>query len=274
MIKVVLYIVLFTAIVYFCFLVLVYTFQRSLIYFPDKTYYTPREAGVPEMKEIKLITSDDQTIIAWYRPPQESSKPTLVYFHGNAGNISNRGFIARSFINKGYGMLLLTYRGYSENPGKPSEEGLYQDARAALRFIQSEGVPPECVVLYGTSVGSAVAIQMATEFKVATLILQSPFTSLRDVANYHYPFFLPFSGLVSDKYDSLSKAHKISLPVLIIHGKEDRIIPPELSQQLLEKFSGPKLAEYVPGRGHNNLFEPDLVDAFITKHVQCSDQKL
>jgi len=272
MVKVILYIVLFAVIIYFCLLALVFTFQKSLTYFPDRTHYTPREAGIPEMEELKLLTSDGQTIIAWYRPPQESSKPTIVYFHGNAGNIFNRGFIARSFLRKGYGMLLLTYRGYSGNPGKPSEEGLYQDGRAALRFIQNEGVSPGCVVLYGTSVGSAVAVQMATEFEIAAIILQSPFTSLQDVANFHYPFFLPFSGLVSDKFDSLSKAHEISLPILIVHGKSDRIIPPELSRRLLEKFPGPKEAEYIPKRDHNNLFEPNLVDAFITKHVKCSPQ--
>ncbi|NGX58026.1 MAG: Multifunctional-autoprocessing repeats-in-toxin, partial [Chlamydiae bacterium] len=256
MVKFILYAALYAVIIYFGLLAFLYTFQNSLIYFPNRSITTPQKAGVPEMKVIELTTSDGLKINAWYSPPRESSKPIIVYFHGNAGNIANRGFIARSFINKGYGMLLLTYRGYSGNPGRPGEQGLYNDARAALRFIKNEGVPPQCLVFYGTSIGGAVAIQMATEFQVAAIILQSPFSSIVDVAKYHYFFLLPFTGLIKDKYDSLSKVNMIEAPVLIIHGKSDRIIPPKLSRKLLEEFPEPKEAEYIPGKGHNDLFEP------------------
>lgn len=260
---------LYAVIIYLGLLVLLYFFQRSLIYFPDNHVYSPDDAGVPEMHIIELPTVDGLKIKAWYLPPSEPSRPTILYFHGNAGNIANRGFIVRPFIDKGYGVLLLTYRGYSGNPGKPSEEGLYNDARAAMQFLENEKVSPHCIVLYGNSIGAAIAIQMATEYSVGALVLQSPFSTLTDVAQVHYAFFMPFKGLINDKYDSMSKVKSIYAPVYILHGKSDNIIPPELSRKLFDAIGQPKEAKYLPNRGHNDLFEPGLVINFIKKYVKC-----
>lgn len=261
--------VLYAVGIYMGLLAFLYLFQRTLIYIPDNTVYSPEDAGVPEMSVIELSTNDGLKINAWYRPPTGPHLPTIAYFHGNAGNIANRGFIVRPFLDEGYGVLLLTYRGYSGNPGKPSEEGLYNDARAAMDFLTNEGVAEQCIVLYGNSIGAAVAIQMATEYKTGAIVLQSPFSTLADVAKIHYAFFLPFKDLIKDKYDSMSKVDRLHEPVFILHGKNDDIIPPELSRKLLEVLPQPKEAEYIPGRGHNDLFKPDLVINFIKKHVKC-----
>lgn len=261
--------VLYAAVFYLGLLAVLYVFQRSLIYLPDRAVYSPEDAGVPEMNVVELSTKDGLSINAWYRPPTRPDLPTIVYFHGNAGNIANRGFIVRPYLDKGYGVFLLTYRGYSGNPGKPSEEGLYNDARAAMEFLGNEGVAEQCTVLYGNSIGAAVAIQMATEYSVGAIVLQSPFSTLADVATIHYAFFLPFRGVIKDKYDSMSKVDRLHQPVFILHGKSDNIIPPELSRKLLEALPQPKEAEYIPGKGHNDLFEPGLVMKFINKYVKC-----
>lgn len=261
--------VLYAAVIYFGLLAFLYIFQRSMIYLPDRTVYSPEDAGVPEMSVVELSTNDGFTINAWYNPPTGPNLPTIAYFHGNAGNIANRGFIVRPYLDEGYGVLLLTYRGYSGNPGKPSEQGLYNDARAAMQFLSDEGISEQCIVLYGNSIGAAVAIQMATEYSVGAIVLQSPFSTLADVATIHYAFFLPFKGLIKDKYDSMSKVDRLHEPVFILHGKSDNIIPPELSRKLFEALPQPKEAEYIPGKGHNDLFKPSLVISFIKKHVKC-----
>ncbi|MCE5318436.1 MAG: alpha/beta hydrolase [Parachlamydia sp.] len=238
---------------YFALLTICYLFQRHLIYFPSRYDGSPGAAGVPEMEEIALHPSDGLTIKAWYRPPLQSQFPTLVHFHGNAGHIGNRGMLMKPFLDEGFGVLLLTYRGYSGNPGQPSEEGLYRDARAAMQFLQKQGIPKNCTVLYGDSIGAAVAVQMASEFPVGALVLQVPFTSLAAVGRYHYPIF-PIQWLLKDHYDALAKAPEIHVPVLIIHGENDTITPAAFGRELYEAFSGPKQIELIPHADHNDLF--------------------
>jgi fermentation-respiration switch protein FrsA (DUF1100 family) len=260
--------IFFPLAVYLVFILFLYQVQRQLIYFPSHRYTTPAAAGVPEMQEIHLTTEDGLKLIAWYRPPTKSDLPTVVHFHGNAGDIGHRGMIVKPFLNEGYGVLLLTYRGYSGNPGEPSEKGLYEDARAAMQFLKQKGVLGRCIVLYGHSIGAGVAVQMAIEFQVGALILQSPFTSLRDVGQYHYPI-LPVSWLIKEEFDSLKKAHKINVPVFILHGEEDDIIPKKFALQLYEAFPTTKEIEMVPGRGHNDLFDSDSLVSFIKRYVKC-----
>lgn len=253
----------------FLLLTLLYIFQRHLIYFPSsEVVASPTDAGVPEMRVIELHTRDGVTIKAWYRPPLYPHMPTLLYLHGNAGNISNRAMLVKPYLKEGFGVLLLTYRGYSGNPGTPSEEGLYQDARSAIGFLKQENVPEKCLVLMGESIGGAVAIQMATEYFVGAIILQAPFTSLVAVGQFHYPF-LPIKFFLKDRYESLEKIKNIHVPVLIIHGKRDGIIPPAFSRQLFEVMNPPKQMEFIPFAGHNDLFEPALIIQFIKAWVSC-----
>lgn len=261
---------IFSTITFLLFLLLlIYFFQDYLIYFPEKDVLSPKESGVPEMQTIKLQTDDGLKLTAWYYSSPQPHMPTILYLHGNAGHIGHRAMLIRSYLNQGYGVLLLTYRGFSGNPGTPSEEGLYKDARAAIQFLHEQGISDECLVLFGESLGGAVAIQMATEYKnLGAIILQSPFTTLADIGQYHYPFF-PVKWLIKDKFASIEKINLIHCPVLVIIAKNDNIVPPAYSRKLFDAILTPKRLLEVPGKGHNSLDEPVDVIRFLENYVHC-----
>jgi uncharacterized protein len=254
--------------VYIGFVFYIYLIQREMIYFPQQNAPSPAEAGVPEMDLISFRTRDHLSLSAWYAPPKEVNAPTIIYFHGNGGHIGNRAPLIKPYLDEGFGVLLVTYRGYSGNPGIPTEEGLYNDARGAIQFVLEQQENP-CIILYGNSLGAAVAVQMAieSEYPLTGLILQSPFTSVPDLARYHY-FYLPVSGLVQDVYDSLSKCKKISAPVLVIQGTADTIIPKKFGRKLYDAIQQPKEIYEAHGKGHNDLFEPERVIGFI-RSLSC-----
>lgn len=259
MIKVVFY----TFLVYCAVVLTLYFFQRQFIYYPEHTLQTPQEAGALDMEEVTLETDDSVKIKAWFKPPEENEDPVLVYFHGNAGHIGNRIPIIQPFIERGLGVLLLTYRGYSGNSGSPTEEGLYRDARAALNYIK-DSFP---FILYGNSLGAAVAMKMAYEFpSVKALILQSPFTTLVELAQYHYPL-LPISLMLQDRYDLLALADKLQVPTLVIYGEEDEITPPEFSKRLFEALRQPKRLVGVHGKRHNDFFGHKETIQFLDQFV-------
>ena len=251
--------------------------QRQLIYFPSQHLASPAEAGMPEMQTLRVTTGDGLTLTFWYRPAGKG-RPTLVYFHGNGGNLSGRGFKVRPYLDAGFGVLLAAYRGYGGNPGKPSETGLYADARAQLNFLKSQGVEPRNWVLYGESLGSGVAVQMAYEQAgagpqggspdpVGGVVLEAPFSSLADAAQAHYPY-VPARLLVRDRYDSMAKIDRIGAPIFIFQGEEDGVISSKQGKRLFQAAREPKQAKWVPGAGHNNLYEfgvAGLVIEFVNK---------
>lgn len=233
-----------------------YTFQRSILYFPSTAIPSPAASGVPEMTPVTLETADRLQLMSWYRPAAEDRK-TIVYFHGNAGHIGYRGVKARPYLDAGYGMLLVSYRGYGGNPGSPSEAGLYDDGRAALAFLAAQGVEPGDTVIYGESLGTGVAVQIAFEQAraskpVAAVILEAPFTSTVDVGASHYPW-APVRWLMKDQFDSRSKIAGIQAPVLIVHGGTDRVVPIRFGEALYAAAVSPKDSLWIPDAGHNDL---------------------
>lgn len=247
-------VVVFTAIILSLF-VLVYFNQRKLLYFPDKKSVLPETFTAKRMQVIKLTTSDQLRLIAWYAPAQ-SNQATFIYFHGNAGHLGYRMPLVNALIDRGLGVLLLSYRGYAGNPGKPSERGLYRDGRAALHYLIKRGVKNRCIVLFGESLGSGVATKIASEYPVGGVILQSPYTSISDVAKIHYPWiWLP----PWDRYDSYSRIDQIKAPLLIIHGQEDAVVPFHLGKRLYDKANKPKRLLSLRGRGHNNLLSQEYL---------------
>lgn len=250
--------------IYLGILSVLYLNQRWFIYFPSSLQMSPSQAGVPEMQIVTLQTEDGLNLQAWYRESKAPNIPTIIFFHGNAGSIGNRGFIVKPFLNAGFGVLLLTYRGYSGNPGSPSEEGLYKDARAALKFLLNKKVPEKSIVLYGESIGGALAIKMGTEYHPGALILQSPFTSLGEIGQYHYPIF-PLKWMIKDKFNSLLIAPQIKSPTLILYAKNDDIVPSEFSLELFNAIESPKQLVEFPQLGHNDFFDPDVAIDFIKK---------
>lgn len=240
------------AIVYGVMLGWLYLSQRALLYYPDPTPVKPAEAGFPDMAEVAYETEDGLTLVGWYKRAQ-GGKPTLVYFHGNAGNLGNHSWIARPFIDAGYGMLLATYRGYGGNPGSPTEAGLIKDGRAAIRYLrEKQGLNASGLVIYGMSLGTGIAVPLAAETGPKGLILQSPFTSIADVGQHHY-WYAPVKWLARDRYESVKRIGEVKAPVLVIYAEADRIIPPKFSLALYEAANRPKTIRAVAGAGHNDL---------------------
>lgn len=240
-------------------LLIIYYWQRNLIYFPAKEQPSRHTYQADDMQQITLRTTDGLDLNAWYKPATPG-QPTLLYLHGNAGHIGYRMPLVRQFLAAGFGVLLLEYRGYGGNKGQPTEQGLYQDGRAAVQFLLNQGVNSKQLIFYGESLGTGVATQLATEFPACALILQSPYTSMTAVARYHYPwlFISPW-----DKYDSLARIQSIHFPLLVLHGKQDQIIPYEQGVELFELANQPKHMVSIGDKGHNDLWSP-----YFTQEVE------
>lgn len=252
---------------------LLYVFQRNLLFLPTSHVGSPGAVGAGDMREVTLATADGLALRSWYKPAREG-RPTMIYFHGNGGNISARAKRVRPYLNAGLGVLLVGYRGYGGNPGAPSEEGFYEDARAAARFIEAEGIPPDRVVLYGESLGSAVAIHLAAEQAAtgrpyAAVIGEGAPSSVVDVAARRYPF-APVRTLIKDRFDSQAKVGGINAPLLLLHGEDDIVVPHRFGQALFDAAAEPKHAQWIDGAGHNNLAY-HAIDAvvleFLDRHL-------
>lgn len=253
---------------YLAILALLFLMQRSLLFVPNRQRPELAEAGLdPEVRPIELLTTDGLRLLAWYRPPPGNPGAVLLYLHGNAGHIGHRADRVRPYLDAGFGVLLVEYRGYGGNPGQPSEAGFYTDARAALDFLAQQGVTPARIVLYGESLGTGVAVQMAVECECGALVLEAPFTSVVAVAQSRYWMF-PVRHLVLHKFDSLSKIARVHCPVFMMHGERDRVIPIRYGRELFEAASEPKDAKWFAEGNHTNFDEfggPAAVLGFLKR---------
>jgi uncharacterized protein len=245
-----------------------YLFQRQLLYLPDRT--RPELAGLAKLgvREVTLSTDDGLSLLSWYLPAHPG-RPVIAYFHGNGGHIGYRFQRLLRFARESYGVLMLEYRGYGGNPGTPTEAGFYADAGAALAFLEREGVAPDRLVLYGESLGSGVAVELATQHEIAALILEAAPTSVAEVAQCHFPY-VPAARLITDRFDSLSRIGKVRAPILVMHGESDRVVPVRYGRKLFNAAPEPKEAWFVPQAGHENLARYgglDVTVAFIERRV-------
>ncbi len=240
----------------------VYTFQRDLLYFPGQGYASPEVSHAPQaLKELAIRTEDGLDLKGWYAPA--TSKPlTLVFFHGNGDSLRTAAFIAEPYIKAGYGFLLVEYRGYSGMPGSPTETGLYADARASLNALITSGVREEDVVLFGHSLGTGVATQMASEFHVRGLILLAPYLSIPKMAQIRFPIF-PAEYLVKDRFENFRKILTLHTPLLISNGGKDAVVPSSQGAQLFALANEPKQYFFVLDGGHNDLFESEFLDVSL-----------
>ncbi len=204
-----------------------------------------------------LITEDDIRILSWFKAPKKSEK-IILYFHGNAGNMTERKDRFEAFANSGFGILAISYRGYAGSEGRPTESGLIMDAEAALNFLLDLGYSPKDIILYGESLGSGVAVQMATKFNVAAIILESPYSSIASVAQRTY-WFVPVAWLLKDGFNSAKFAPKILTPTLIIHGTSDSVVPFKEGQKLFNLIKAPKKFVEVQGADHLGFSSEFLV---------------
>jgi uncharacterized protein len=258
----------FAAVAYAALVAGLFFFQRQLLYLPDRT--RPELLGLEQLgvREIALSTEDGLSLLAWYLPARPG-RPVIAYFHGNGGHIGYRVERLLRFAREGYGVLMTEYRGYGGNPGAPSETGFYADGRAALGFLDHEAIAATRLVLYGESLGSGVAVELAVQHEIAGLILEAPFTSVAEVAQCHFPY-VPASRLVTDRFDSLSRIGKLRAPILVLQGERDRVVPVRFGRALLEAAPEPKEGWFAPEAGHEDLAHYgglDVVVAFIERRL-------
>jgi fermentation-respiration switch protein FrsA (DUF1100 family) len=230
-------------------------FLNNLLYFPSRTFYaTPADFGL-EHDEVVFDAEDGLRLHGWWiRATRQPAIAHVLLCHGNAGNIGDRVLHARLLTDAGLDVFLFDYRGYGKSEGNTDEAGTYRDARAALgALIRQDGVRAARVIYLGESIGGAVALALALEAPPLGLVLQSAFTSVRDMGRLHYPF-IP-SGLVPDAYPSLRRIAELRAPLLVIHGDRDAIVPLAHGEALFAAAPEPKRLEIVRGAGHNDLIE-------------------
>ncbi|MBI4428771.1 MAG: alpha/beta hydrolase [Ignavibacteriales bacterium] len=230
-------------------------FEEKFIYFPTKypggIYDEAR--FVPNLVDCWITTEDSVRIHAWFAP-SESAHATLVISHGNAGNISHRIDIIKRLQRTGFNVLMFDYRGYGKSEGSPSESGIYKDGRAAFDYARSlREVDSSRIILWGTSLGGAVAVDVATQRPAAAMILESTFSSAIDVAKTVYPY-LPVHLLMQTRLNSFDKIPRVHIPVFMMHGDRDSVIPFELGKKLYENVNAPKEFYVIRGADHNDTY--------------------
>ena len=200
--------------VYFLILVFLYFYQRNLLYHPNENNYSSDQISVP-IEKVKIKTEDNIDLLGWFHEKDLEKYKTVLFFHGNAGSLENRIHKLNHFHKMDVNFLIIAWRGFSGNKGKPSEEGLYKDGRSGINWLVRKGVKEENIVIYGESLGTGVATHLSQNKNFAGVVLETPFTSMIDAAKTFYPY-VPVSLLLKDKYDNKSKIKNINVPILIM----------------------------------------------------------
>ena len=226
---------------YILLLIIVFFFQGNLLYHPTIDNYLKDqvEREPNEIEKVKITTKDKIDLIGWFYNRDLEEFKTILFFHGNAGSLENRTYKLNHFKNLNLNFLIIAWRGFNGNKGKPNEMGLYEDAESAIKWLKAKGVKEKNIILYGESLGTGVAVEVAQNKNYAGVILESPFTSMVNMGKKYYPFF-PVSFLLKDKFESYKKINKISVPVLIMHGKVDKIVPYAMGKKMYELANDPK----------------------------------
>ena len=229
-----------------------YVNQPAMIFFPIKELHEAPSHWGMDFENLTITTDDDIALHAWFIP-QQSSEKTLLFFHGNASNISHRGDSVKIFHDLGLNVLIFDYRGYGQSEGKPTEAGLYRDARAAWNYLtQTRGVNSKDIVLFGRSLGGAVAANLASEVDAGAIILESTFSSARDMAQELFPL-LSYMIPLRFHFNTAKFVQKVNCPVLVIHSPDDEIIPYSLGRKVYDAANQPRLMLDING-DHNGGF--------------------
>jgi uncharacterized protein len=251
-------VILYAAIAYAAVVAIAYAAQRKLMYFPDATRVEPARLGLEGVREVELPAPDGARIIAWYAPAPPG-QPTLLYFHGNGGNLAGRALRLARYQNARLGVFMMSWRSYSGSTGSPNEQANVADARRAYDHLVGLGVKPSDVILYGESLGTGVAVQLAMEVPVAGVVLDAPYTSTVELGAKAYPF-LPVKWLMHDRYESARRIAGITVPLLILHGALDTIVPVTMGRRLHALAREPKKLVIFPLGNHVDLDQHGAVD--------------
>jgi len=244
-------------VIYFFVLVFLYFYQRNLLYHPNENNYSGDKISV-DIEKVKIETADNIKLLGWYHEKNLKDYKTLVYFHGNAGSLENRIHKLNHFQDMNINFLIIAWRGFNGNKGKPSERGLYLDGKSAIDWLKKKGVDEKNLILYGESLGTGVATHLAQNKNYAGVILETPFTSMIDAAKKFYPY-IPINLLLKDKFENLKKVKYINIPILVMHGEVDQIVPFSMGKKIYEIANNPKYSYFTKYDDHMMEYDKNLV---------------
>ncbi len=252
---------------YLVVLVFIYFYQRNLLYHPSENNYQNDEVEF-NYEEVYIEVENEIKLKSWLINKDLKKLKTLLIFHGNAGDLSNRIYKLNELNKLEINILLISWRGFSGNKGSPTEKNLYKDAEAAIKWLNKKNVNNNQIILYGESLGTGIAVEMAKKNDFNSIILESPFTSIENSAKIYYPY-LPVKYLLKDRYDTISKIKMVESPIMIMHGEKDDVVPFSMGKELFEKANSPKQSYFTPDDDHMMEFNSSLlknIKDFIEKY--------
>ena len=242
-------------VIYLALVAYMYFNQDALLFHPTIKLAAPDVYGAVGYKEVSITTADNTKLTGWFHKGKSNGK-ALVYFYGNADSLENYPMLLNKFAGHGYSVLAINYRGYGGSEGQPSENGLYEDGRAAINYLK-QFTPEKNIIAVGRSLGTGVATEMAKEFPLGYLVLISPYTSIPDIGARIYPF-LPVHLVARYQFNTLEKISTITEPLLIIHGDLDRMIPLSNAQKIYDAAKTPKKLDVEAGADHITIPQPKI----------------
>ena len=255
--KLILQIIFWILVIYFILLAYLFIFQRNLMYHPQENNYSGDKIEV-EIEKVQIQTADNISLLGWFHKKDLKKFKTVVYFHGNAGSLENRIHKLNHFKNMNVNFLIIAWRGFSGNLGKPSENALYEDGKSAINWLKNKGLSDSDLIIYGESLGTGIATEVSQNKKYAGLILETPFTSMIAAAKNFYPY-IPVSLILKDKYKNDEKIKNINIPVLVMHGEKDQIVPFSMGQKMFDLANDPKSSYFTKHDDHMMEFDNNMV---------------
>ena len=245
-------------VIYISVLVILFIFQRNLMYHPSENNYFGDKLEV-NIEKVNIKTSDNLSLLAWFHKKDLNKFKTIVYFHGNAGTLDNRIHKLNHFKDMDVNFLIIAWRGFSGNEGKPTEEGLYIDGLSAINWITNQGVKEEDIILYGESLGTGIATEIAQNKNFAGVILETPFTSMINAAKEFYPY-IPVNLLLKDRFENFKKIKNINSPILIMHGEQDTIVPFKMGKKMYQLANEPKYFYSTKHDDHMMVYDEPMIN--------------
>ena len=255
-----------TILTYLVIILFVYFYQRNLLYNPSENNYLNDKIDF-DYKEVFIEIDENIELKSWFIEKDLKKFKTILFFHGNAGNLFNRVYKLNELNKLDLNILIISWRGFSDNKGKPTEKNLYNDGKEAVKWLNNRGVNNKNIILYGESLGTGVATELGKRNIFGGIILESPFTSIAKAAKIYYPY-LPVNMILKDRYNSIEKIQSINIPILIMHGKKDNIVPQKMGLELYEKANQPKFSYFPENDDHMMEYNDNLLNSiklFINK---------
>ena len=241
---------------YLFILLFMFLFQRSFMYHPDVKNSDDVQINF-NYKEVFIESEKNILLKSWFSF-SDTNKKTILFFHGNAGTLDARIYKLNELKKINTNFLIISWRGFSGNNGKPTEQGLYKDAQKAVEWLEKKGINKKNIILYGESLGTGIAIELATKDEYSGIILESPYTSMIDMGKRFYPF-LPISILQKEKYNSLKKLSMIKSPILVLHGKSDKLVPFYMGKKIYDAANEPKYYYFPEFDNHMMTYDQDML---------------